>query len=415
MTLKEELRQFLMQPRPLPPPPSPNEVKNHLYVPPVPDPPIIPSHLGNLPPEDYIDLALEYIDQYTFSRDFIKYKRKKLQPFRYTPLPKWRKKARLYLRACVKVDRSCLAPIAGDPSYDSAYQKLRFVHEFIFKERWKLEELASQLMSLVGLVRSKTRIPSAVSTPMITGDPRDRDVVKQVRERDVRCRMTGIASTNDSDNYADEEMMEVEDSEQMEDSGEAEADLEVTHGLPFSMGTTSFNFVYALTGIRMDNWDADCVQNALLLRRTLHSLFAAFKLYLEWSGDDSQIFIRRRGTPLRANPMRTLRTIVNDEGQICSGPGVLIDRPLRLRQNANIPDIEKKYFILHKFIGDISWICGGAEPQSDDEDDEKETTKVLNDDNFDIFVQKLESPAMNFFLREGIIGKVWVPKEIGVI
>ncbi|KAE9394546.1 hypothetical protein BT96DRAFT_186058 [Gymnopus androsaceus JB14] len=151
--LKEELRQFLLQPQPLPLPSSLEdpaglptyleEEKNPLYVPSVPDPPIIPAHLGSLPPEDYID-------QYPFSRDFLKYTPKRLTPSRYTPVPLWQSKARLYLRAGVTVDRSCLAPIA-DPSYNPAHEKQRFVHEFIFKQRWTLEELASQLMSLVEL------------------------------------------------------------------------------------------------------------------------------------------------------------------------------------------------------------------------------------------------------------------------
>ncbi|KAE9382300.1 hypothetical protein BT96DRAFT_1010920 [Gymnopus androsaceus JB14] len=68
---------------------------------------------------------------------------------------------------------------------------------------------------------------------------------------------------------------------------------------------------------------------------------------------------------------------------------MLFDKPLRLRQNLNIPNVKKKYFILHKFIGDVAWI----------------------NNNFDIVVKKLNSPFMDFFLPEGTFGKFWVPKE----
>ncbi|KAE9401543.1 hypothetical protein BT96DRAFT_604853 [Gymnopus androsaceus JB14] len=150
---------------------------------------------------------------------------------------------------------------------------------------------------------------------MSTGTETKRNVVTQVCERDVRCRMTGVASANSE--YTDEEIIM-----QIEDSEEAQAFLEVTHGIPFSTGATTFNLVYMLTGISVENWVADSVQNALLLQQGLHSLFAAFQLYLEWSSDDSEIFIRRRRTPPLANPIAVLRTVVNDAGWTCAVPGM---------------------------------------------------------------------------------------------
>ncbi|KAE9397517.1 hypothetical protein BT96DRAFT_1020774 [Gymnopus androsaceus JB14] len=143
-----------------------------------------------------------------------------------------------------------------------------------------------------------------------------------------------------------------------------------------------------------------------VIQASLHDLFGAFQLYLEW------IFIRARTGA--ASPLFDLRAIVNDQEGICHQPGVLIDCPLRPRHNNTIPDIDQKFFVLHKFIGDIAWMCGGADPGSDDEEDEEEYHKVLSNKNFDEVVEMLNSSRLDFFSREGTFGRTWVPKEVDV-
>lgn len=76
--------------------------------------------------------------------------------------------------------------------------------------------------------------------------------------------------------------------------------LEVSHGLPFGMGpavrrpcifslhaltvSQSFDLLSLLTGLQC-NWKADCVENAIVLYRSIHRLFGSWKLYLEWNQD----------------------------------------------------------------------------------------------------------------------------------
>ncbi|KAE9397640.1 hypothetical protein BT96DRAFT_65853 [Gymnopus androsaceus JB14] len=55
-------------------------------------------------------------------------------------------------------------------------------------------------------------------------------------------------------------------------------------------GTTAFNLVTALTGIPANNWNADCVENAFLIQTSLHDLFGAFQLYLEWVGNQVYLY-----------------------------------------------------------------------------------------------------------------------------
>lgn len=162
-----------------------------------------------------------------------------------------------------------------------------------------------------------------------------------------------------------------------------------------------------------------------MIQASLHKLFGAFQLYLEWVSNQvrffflcdaandnfTQIFIRARTGA--ADPPFDLAAVVNDQRRICDEPGALIDTPLRPRRNETIPDIRMKFFVLHKFIGDIVWMCGGAGTDYDEEKEEdEENLKVLSNYNFDEIVRKLNSPGMNFLSREGMFGRIWVPKEV---
>lgn len=115
--LQNELRDFLRQ--------QPSDAK----------PLTIPPHLDHLLPQDYIEIALDYIDGYPFDRTL--------------PVNR-QKKARDYLRACVTVDQSGLACIA-DRNYDPGQQQQRFIHQVIFKRRWELEQVASEVLALLKL------------------------------------------------------------------------------------------------------------------------------------------------------------------------------------------------------------------------------------------------------------------------
>jgi hypothetical protein len=110
-----------------------------------------------------------------------------------------------------------------------------------------------------------------------------------------------------------------------------------------------------------------------------------------------QIFIR--GRTGAGDPELFLEMIVNDRHRTCDQAGEFLDTPVRSRFNPAIADIDQKYFILHKFVGDIVWMCGGAEPVSDDEEDDDEDM-VVSDINIDTLLEKLGSPAMDLVPRE---------------
>ncbi len=136
MTPEAELKEFLRKPK--------NDADDA-------GPPTLPPHLGSLPHTAYVTAALEYLDHYPFDRPFII--RTPVSRVKETFLPSmhqgWDEKARSYLKACVEVDRTSLASI--DPTYDANLSQQRFIHEGIFKRRWTLEELASEIIALVEL------------------------------------------------------------------------------------------------------------------------------------------------------------------------------------------------------------------------------------------------------------------------
>ncbi|KAJ7283165.1 hypothetical protein C8J57DRAFT_729358 [Mycena rebaudengoi] len=144
----------------------------------------------------------------------------------------------------------------------------------------------------------------------------------------------------------------------------------------YDMGPSAFALLSALTGLTLDKLAPDRVENAFLLHSALHPLFAEFRLFLEFSGD--QIYIRQRTVPDTASPLPFL-AILNDRRQNCQVPNVLLDTPLRLRRDMAIPDIEPTFFVLRKFVGDVVWMCGGAWDGDDEyDDDEEEYLQTLN-------------------------------------
>jgi hypothetical protein len=49
------------------------------------------------------------------------------------------------------VDRSALAILSRDSPYDASLQQQRYIHEVIFKRRWELEEVASEMLAFIKL------------------------------------------------------------------------------------------------------------------------------------------------------------------------------------------------------------------------------------------------------------------------
>ncbi|KAJ7463411.1 hypothetical protein B0H11DRAFT_84402 [Mycena galericulata] len=117
------------------------------------------------------------------------------------------------------------------------------------------------------------------------------------------------------------------------------------------------------------------------------------------AADEYLIQIIVRGRTDAGDPELFLQMIVNDRYRLCSLSGEFLDAPIRPRFDTAIADIDPKYFILHKFVGDIVWICGGPEPVSDDDEDDEED-KIVSDINIGRLLETLRSPAMDLVPRE---------------
>ncbi|KAJ7784471.1 hypothetical protein B0H16DRAFT_299046 [Mycena metata] len=115
---------------------------------------------------------------------------------------------------------------------------------------------------------------------------------------------------------------------------------------------------------------------------------------------DGQIIIRGRTEADASDPSLILESILNERRRPCDEPGEFLDPPVRPRIDPSIADMDEKYFILHKFVGDIVWMCGGAEPMSDEEDEEDDEDMVVSDIDIGRLVEKLQSPSMDFVPRE---------------
>ncbi|KAJ7657894.1 hypothetical protein DFH06DRAFT_1197425 [Mycena polygramma] len=259
------------------------------------------------------------------------------------------------------------------------------------------------MRALFQLIRSRTRTASAVSTPMDTSLPRKKTVVDQVRERDDKCRLTGVEREKSGPEGEDQRRRRA-----------AMDTLQVVHCLPYKTGNTSFHLLEALAGVNFTGWQADSVENAFLARLSIHELFAAFKIFFEWTltaNGDVEIIIRGRTGP--ADPFFFLQTLRDDHGQPCD---LIIGKPLRARHNTAIADIDEKFFVLHKYIGDIVWMSGGAEPVPDSDEDDDEGMKVLSNNNVGTVMEKLRSPEMDMLprQREGIFHPIveLVPKQL---
>ncbi|KAJ7222455.1 hypothetical protein GGX14DRAFT_388258 [Mycena pura] len=371
-----------------------------------PTPPALPAGAERLPTDILVATCVRYTREYGFNRKIYKYHPVKRKRSTRTPDAKWKLRAANYLCSCIVVDRVNLATLSSNPAtYNASYEQRQFILNEFIPRRWMLEEMASEILALVEFVKYNTRAASAVTTPMHTGEPSNRTVVDQVRQRDVGCRMTGVKrspaswTTEELDRWNRERPVIV-------------PKLEVVHGLPHQMGETTYGLVKALTGIEfpVDEWNPDVPQNAFLAQPMVHSIFGEFRIWLDFTSNGQrvgrqfkQIFIRGRDGP--GTPFPALSGVMNNCRQSCGRLNEFVDRELQPTHDPIIPDLDKKIFILHRFVGDVVWLSGGAEPTSDDEDGD-EIEKVRLEDHFEDLDAKLRSPDMDLVprLRDGMFG-----------
>ncbi|KAJ7653144.1 hypothetical protein DFH06DRAFT_1299334 [Mycena polygramma] len=364
------------------------------------EPPAIPLSLDGLPSAVYLEAARHYVERYPCDRKFYKYTRKTRQRYPYAADTEFKEKARAHLQACINVDRSALAPLRTFGSYDAAHEQQQFVRKVLFPRRWNLEELASEMLAFVEFVQQirltlskfgrrceHSPLPRRPRRPGTTPSQ-----IRQVRERDVKCRLTGVGAIKPQQ-LSPQQLAEAQ--EQAHAGRVFVPNLQVVHGLPFQMGQTSFALVEALTGIACSDWLADSVENAFLAQPQVHEIFGIFLIFPEWS--NGEIFIRGRTGP--GNPIFYLNTFSTDRSMHPSQHRAFLDTSIRPRFDTSIPDMDSKYFILHKFIGDIVWMSGGVSPISDDDDDDEDDLAV-SDSNICALLGKLRSPAMDLLPRE---------------
>ncbi|KAJ6482911.1 hypothetical protein C8R47DRAFT_1282864 [Mycena vitilis] len=109
---------------------------------------------------------------------------------------------------------------------------------------------------------------------------------------------------------------------------------------------------------------ADSVRNVFFTRPTLGDLFAAFRISFEWT-------------------------------RTTNGYDEIIFRAMRFNyRQTTIADLDSKFFIMHRYIGDIVWMSGPI-PDSEEEDDDDEDVKVLSSSKVGVVMEKLRSPEMD--------------------
>ncbi|KAJ7283171.1 hypothetical protein C8J57DRAFT_1709633 [Mycena rebaudengoi] len=185
-------------------------------------------------------------------------------------IPEWQAKARECLTACVTVDRTALAML--DSPYDaSLQQQQRCIREVIFKRRWELEEVASEILAFMELGVLKFPAEHWLISAQFSGwHVHSQKACIHRQTQGARRQMPHERRQEKAQVYTPEEM------EELLHSADAASPLWAAHGLPYSMGPGTFVLLSALAGLTLDKWKPDRVENAFLLHFALHPLFGEF-------------------------------------------------------------------------------------------------------------------------------------------
>ncbi|KAJ7578655.1 hypothetical protein C8J56DRAFT_1060105 [Mycena floridula] len=292
--------------------------------------------------------------------------------------------ARRYLWAFVLVSREPVHPSKGSAR---AAQR-RFIVKEIFNKR---NELWYQHLALGVLVEDTlaiTKTPSVVgSNASAQGQKRrSESVKKKVRRRErYMCKLSGALESVESDasgqeldaereaeDTNDEEMQDDVREEQFEqfdidkeDDDDEEEDPEPAESDGFGM-----------------NVDIELKNNGRMPLEVTHGV--------PWNPrDEKKALVMMIRPEKREDALGYLKSInantTGGTGESLEGRALLLSQP-----DCGVPDPDPYWFNLHRAIGDIYWMAGGAEPRGfEDEDDEEEILQKVSEDSVGLVMAKL--------------------------
>ncbi|KAE9404017.1 hypothetical protein BT96DRAFT_1016620 [Gymnopus androsaceus JB14] len=166
--------------------------------------------------------------------------------------------------------------------------------------------------------------------------------------------------------------------------------------------------IYVLDGSNKTASSEASTVSALLLQYELHVLLSEFKLYIDREivqGKHGKLIVKKRTGA--ADPKDNLAGIVSmffDTRRFCDEPDVLIDQPLHspppLHASDSIPDLDYKYLLLHKLIGDVFWMAGGTDVFTlEDDEEHDESCAVLSEENIGWVFNRLDKFQFGEYCR----------------
>jgi len=136
---------------------------------------------------------------------------------------------------------------------------------------------------------------------------------------------------------------------------------EVAHGMPWSVDQPYWELVRRLLGVSGSPTTVYIAENAMLLQAPIHQNFQNYMLYFDPG------FVLRRRT-VGGVHLSDISEIIHVRQGVSTIDGRFLDLPiLPCQTNPSVPDVKYAYFLLHKLIGDIVYMAGGAETLGLDE------------------------------------------------
>ncbi|KAJ7140024.1 hypothetical protein C8R43DRAFT_1238653 [Mycena crocata] len=341
------------------------------------------SAIEDLPIDDYVEVALQYIANYPFEKEFSIYHSPELTPHSApTRLDgDGRNRFRLVLSGLVNMDRTVFTAL--DAALDPALACRNFIREEIFARRMQLEEQGSKYWALLEFVRSQTRAPltereEEEQEVVLTDDEqRIRAVVKKVCRLisyiffiSKQSRRISLFQVQRRDNYhcriSGVQLRDLDDGEVIQFEVNpvpvtVQWHLYVCHALPYSIGENAWAMLRVITGLSFNGWNAFHEQNGILLFRAIYDMFANFRIYFELDTDNVMV-VRYRTQPARADPTLQLGVVVSPRRH--HQPPMAFDgESLRPVPASGLSDPSPSFFSIHKALGDVFWLVAAVQPQ----------------------------------------------------
>ncbi|KAJ7581336.1 hypothetical protein C8J56DRAFT_262670 [Mycena floridula] len=296
-----------------------------------------------------------------------------------------------YLSAFVLVSRE---PLHESIAEAQAVQRGFIIRDILnkrsslFRQHLKLKEIIEDTRS-----STKKRSPTPATNSAEIRSP-DSSVGTNVRRRDRNiCKISGTLELSESGTRAKprpDSILQAADIQEFGLVGDVEMSLEVVHGIPWNPRPGFSAMIQSVFGVSVDN--SECPENAILLAQHLHSVFARFLISFQWSKEKGNLVMAIRPEK-RELALRSLRAcysnVTGEPFHSLEGRCLLPSRP-----ECHVAEPNRTWFDLHRVIGDVFWMTGGAEPRGFTDDEEENVSKILSPDNVRLVMAKMDVFAL---------------------